>query len=184
MKRNEKEDLINYVREYNPLIELTFMDPRELILEENVKMNCFYCGRYNNNWKCPPNLPDIDYLSMFKEYDEGAFVSITYQLEEQTETYEEIRNVSSVAIHKTLLSMEKWMWNHNRANCLSFGAGACKLCRGGCGKDKCNNPYMARSPLEATGVNVIKSAKKYGINIEFPTDKLLKRVGLIIWQNN
>ena len=40
---------------------------------------------------------------------------------------------------------------------ISFIGGSCKLCKNGCAKDKCNNPGMARIPLEATGVNVIKS---------------------------
>ena len=56
------------------------------------------------------------------------------------------------------------------------------LCKGGCGKERCNNPYLSRSPLEATGVNVIKSAKKYGIDIRFPTDKQMIRIGLLLWQ--
>lgn len=37
------------------------MTPIDCVFEENVKMNCFYCGKYANNWKCPPNLPNVDY---------------------------------------------------------------------------------------------------------------------------
>ena len=32
-------------------------------------------------------------------------------------------------------------------------------------------------------MNVLKTAAKFGINIEFPTDKKLMRLGLILWQN-
>ena len=35
---------------------------------------------------------------------------------------------------------------------------------------------------EATGVNIIKSAKKYGIDIRFPTDQKMIRLGLLLWQ--
>lgn len=48
-------------------------------------------------------------------------------------------------------------------------------------KDKCNNPGMARIPLEATGVNVIKSLDNIGIKIEFPLINKFYRFGLIAW---
>lgn len=158
------------------------MYPKDLVFEENAKMNCFYCGKYNNNWRCPPNLPDIDYKQMMLEYDGGLFVWDEYKINSKEE-YTKIRNNSSVVLHKKLLKIEKWFWNHNCSNAISFGAGSCKLCRDGCGKDRCNNPYMSRSPLEATGVSVVKSAKKYGIDISFPTEEKLMRLGLVLYQS-
>ncbi|MDE5779177.1 MAG: DUF2284 domain-containing protein [Lachnospiraceae bacterium] len=178
----EQKELIEFLHSINPMAEGIFMNPKEMIFEENVKMNCFYCGKYGNNWKCPPNLPDIDYPVMFQEYDEGLFVSYTSEINDKVE-YEVIRSESSIMLHKILLQLEKWMWNHDRPTAISFGAGACKLCKNGCGEERCNNPYMSRSPLEATGVNVVKTAKKFGIEVHFPTDDKLMRVGLIVWQN-
>ena len=96
--------------------------------------------------------------------------------------YSEIRNESSIILHKLLLELEKLMWKNNNSNAISFIGGSCKLCRGGCGKEKCNNPYLSRSPLEAIGVNIIKSARKYGVDIKFPTDRHLIRIGLLLWQ--
>ena len=37
--------------------------------------------------------------------------------------------------------------------------------------------------MEATGVNVVKTAHKFGIDIHFPADNELMRVGLLMWQN-
>lgn len=181
MNKKEREELIKFLKTKQSNANGIFVDPKELIFEENVKMNCFYCGKYQNNWRCPPNLPDIDYKEMMREYDCGLFVYLHYDIKEQTD-YQVIRNESSVTLHKLLLSLEKWMWNRNSSNAISFIGGSCKLCKGGCGKDRCNNPYMSRSPLEAIGVNVIKSARKVGINIKFPTDKNLMRIGLLLWQ--
>lgn len=182
MSNDEKKDLMDFIHDKNENVRAVFINPSDLVFEENVRMNCFYCGKYGSNWRCPPNLPDINYVKMFMEYDEGAFVYLSYDIE-SNEQYTQIRNDSSIVLHKLLLDVEKWMWNHNRPNAISFGAGSCKLCKGGCGKDKCNNPYMSRSPLEATGVHVVKSAAKYGIDIQFPTEKKLMRVGLVVWQN-
>lgn len=181
MNRINKEELLRALKELNPTVEGVFMEPKDLVFEENVKMNCFYCGKYSNNWRCPPNLPNIDYKKMVNEFDVGLFVFLKYEIKDKEE-YAIVRNESSIVLHKILLALEKWMWNHNHSNALSFIAGSCKLCKGGCGKDKCNNPYMSRSPLEAIGVNVIKSARKYGIQINFPTDVSLMRIGLLLWQ--
>ena len=182
MEQQDKDNLLSYLHEIAPSAEASFMIPQEAVFEECVKMNCFYCGKYGRNWRCPPNLPNIDYPRMFGEYDDGLFVWFTFDVKDKVQ-FESIRTESSVTLHKTLLQLEKWFYNHNMSTAISFGAGSCKLCKGGCGKDRCNNPYMSRSPLEATGVNIVKTAKKFGIDITFPTEEKLMRLGLIMWQN-
>lgn len=156
--------LIIYLKKIAPMANGIYMSPCDVVFEECVKMNCYYCGKYGVNWKCPPNLPDIDFPKMFAEYEHGLFVIFEYHIVDQAQ-YEGVRNESSITLHKTLLALEKWLWNHNNSTAISFGAGSCKLCKGGCGKDRCNNPYMARSPLEATGVNIVKTAKKCNYSV-------------------
>lgn len=181
VNKSMRKDLIGFMKSKCGFAQGVLIDPKELVFEENVKMNCFYCGKYNNNWRCPPNLPDIDYPRMMAEYTKGLLVVLTYPVLSKDE-YEEIRNESSIVLHKLLLQLERWLWEHNSPNAISFGAGSCKLCKNGCGKEKCNNPYMSRSPLEATGVNVIKSAGKYNIKVTFPADEKIMRIGLLLWQ--
>lgn len=181
MTKQERPELLAYLEQCNAAARGVFIDPRELVFEEAVKMNCFYCGRYGNNWRCPPNLPKLDYEKMMGEFDCGMFVYLPYTFQTREE-FVSVRTESSVVLHKLLLTLEKWMYNHNSPTALSFIGGSCKLCKGGCGKEHCNNPYMSRSPLEATGVNIIKSAKKYGIDITFPTENQMMRLGLLLWQ--
>ena len=163
-----RDEVRSYLHTLNRDAEGILIDPGKLIFEENVKMNCFYCGKYNNNWKCPPNLPDIDYKKMMSEYDIGMAVVLAFQIKQQSE-YDKIRNDSSVILHRLLLDLEKWMYNRNSSNTISFIGGSCKLCRGG-------------SPIEATGINMVKSMKQYGVSLDFPTDRVLKRIGLLLWQ--
>lgn len=180
--KNFDEELIGYLNDLNPAIKGVFMNPSEAVFEENVKMNCFYCGKYNNNWRCPPHLPKLSYEKLFSEYDKGLFVIFESKLFKQ-EDFSVVRRDSSVIVHKVLLELERWMWNRNRVTAISFGAGSCKLCKNGCGSLGCNNPQMSRSPLEATGCNVIKTARKYGIAINFPPRETLIRIGLLLWQS-
>ena len=174
------KEIIEYLNENSPGMTGVFVLPEEVVFEENVKMNCYYCSKYNNNWRCPPNIPNIDYPKMFSEFDHGLLIKSEYTISNY-DSYSELRRISSVALHKTLLMLEKWLWNRGKSNALSFGAGSCKLCKDGCGKEKCNNPGAARCSLEAIGVNVVKTCAKAKIPICFPPIDILARIGLIIW---
>ena len=181
MDKSQEDELMNFLRKSNSHAEGIFMNPVDLVFEESVKMNCYYCGKYNNNWRCPPHPSNINFEKMTREYDKGMFVILSYKITGKSE-FETIRSESGIVLHKLLLSLEKWLYNHNSPTAISFIGGSCKLCRGGCGKLKCNNPYMSRSPLESIGVHVIKSAEKYGIEIKFPPENNMKRLGLLLWQ--
>ena len=151
----------------------------DLFFEERVRMNCFYCGKYSNNWKCPPRIPELDYRKLFYEYDNLAFIYVKYNFEGMD--FQAVRRDSSVYLHKALLECERLLFGQGYPMAISFIGGSCKLCRDGCSKDGCANPYYARSPIEATGVNVIKSIKKYGISVTFPPNDCLYRIGLLCW---
>ncbi len=174
------EDMLEFARNSNSYLGGIAVDPKDLIFEERVKMICFNCGKYKTNWRCPGNMPkNIDYKQLVNEFKNGAFVYVKIPFNKTN--YNEIRSESSVILHRSLLQMEKYLWDHNKPVVLSFIGGSCKLCKNGCGKEKCNNPYNARSPLEAIGVNVVKSAAKYGIDITFPPKDYMMRIGLILW---
>lgn len=172
-------ELLEETRKKYPLIKGIAIDPHDVIFEERVKMSCFYCARYNTNWKCPPKIPQLDYQKMLQEYNQAAFVWIEMPLTK--ETYDDVRSESSLMLHKALLSMEEYLMYRNNAMALSFIGGSCKLCKNGCGKEQCNNPYKARTPLEAIGVNIISSAEKYGITVSFPPGEFMMRLGLLLW---
>lgn len=175
----DKKGLEEHIKQFNPDAKVVAADCKEFVFELNIKMNCFYCGRYNNSWRCPPKTPDIDFPKMFAEYNDAMFVYQSFEVSDDNR--DSIRTESSLIIHRTLLDAEKYLYENNIVTALSFIGGSCKLCKSGCGKEKCNNPYMARMPVEATGVNVIKTLAKKGIDVTFPTDKSMKRIGLIVW---
>jgi predicted metal-binding protein len=174
------EDMLSFASKIAPNLKGKMIKPSNLIFEEKVKMSCYNCGKYYSNWKCPGNMPkNIDYQKMVSEYENGAFIYIKMPFEDRN--YAEVRNESSILLHKALLEMEQYLWNRNEPLAISFIGGSCKLCKNGCGTDKCNNPYKARSPLEALGVNVVKSAEMYGIEVTFPPKEYIMRLGMIMW---
>lgn len=48
-----------YIQQDFDTIRLVEINPADLEFEERVRMSCFYCGKYRNNWKCPPNIPNL-----------------------------------------------------------------------------------------------------------------------------
>lgn len=176
---NILEEALEYANEEFKLLKGIKINLDDLVFEERCALNCFYCGRYGKNWRCPPKIPKIDHKKLFSEFDNGALVYVEIPFNEST--YDTVRNDSSNILHRGMLRMEKYMWNHNNSTYLSFIAGACKLCKNGCGEHECNNPYLSRSPVEALGINIIKTAAKYNFDISFPPKTHLIRCGLLVW---
>lgn len=178
MTKIDHSSLTEVVREYEHL-QLYDMSPQDLVFEERVKLNCFYCKNYNVSWKCPPKIPALDYQKIVSEYEHGVFARLELPFTE--ENFSEIRTRSTNDLHRALLKLERFMWDHNFPMALSFIGGSCKLCKNGCGKERCNNPYLARMSMEAAGINVVKSTEKYGIPVVFPPNGTLVRIGMLLW---
>lgn len=172
-------DMISWVNERGYNIKGLEIDATRLVFEERVKMNCFYCAKYNVSWKCPPKIPELDYVKMISEFEQAAFIYI--QMDLKDEDFEIVRKNSSLQLHQAMLACEKWLYQHNNSTAISFIGGSCKLCKNGCTPGHCANPYQARIPLEALGVNVVKSAELYGIEIKFPPREYMMRIGLLLW---
>jgi predicted metal-binding protein len=154
--------------------------PKVLEFEERVRLLCFHCMRYSTKWTCPPRIPDIDYKSILtQEYKNGLVVHCRMPF--TNEDFAAIRSKSTNQVHKALLHLERVLLNNNIPMAISFIGGSCKLCKNECSLDKCRNPYDARIPLEALGVNVVSSLAKVGIHIEFPVVDTICRYGLLLW---
>ncbi len=171
--------MLSDVREKGYEINGREINASSLVFEERVKMNCFYCGKYNTNWRCRPQIPEIDYKKMLSEFDKIAIIYVQVSLKDMD--FNAVREMSSIQLHRALLECEKWLYQHNNPMALSFIGGSCKLCKNGCAKDKCANPYQARTPVEALGINVIKSVKQFGVDISFPPKEYMTRIGLLLW---
>jgi len=154
--------------------------PSSFVFEERVKALCFHCASYSTKWTCPQKMPKINYEKVFSEYKNGLLVYCKFDNIKEEE-FPEIRKKSTNLLHKELLKLEKICWNNNLPMAISFIGGGCKLCKNGCADDKCRNPYLARIPLEATGINVIKSLEKIEIDVSFPVKETLCRYGLLLF---
>lgn len=179
---NEEERIrkdIESIVKKNPYMSFIPIEYKNFIYEERVKINCFYCSKYDTKWTCPPRIPKLDYQKILSEYEHLAIIK--YARPFAKEDFDVVRNESTNDVHRMLLNLERVLYNCNHSMAISFIGGSCKLCKNGCGKTACNNPGQARIPLEATGVNIIKSLEQIGIKIEFPIKDVFYRFGLLAW---
>lgn len=149
------------------------------VFEQRVRHKCYHCKNYGVKWTCPPRLPDVNYPTMFAEYNSFAVLICEVSLDDAD--FEEKRRKSTNIIHRALLFLEGELYKRNESMALSFIGGSCKLCKDGCNKEHCANPYYSRIPWEATGCNVVKSLANINIDVVFPPKDTLHRYGLIMW---
>lgn len=141
-----------------------YMDPKELKFEERVKINCFYCSKYDTKWTCPPRIPNLNYKALLNEYENCYLIYYTNK----------DRRKSTNELHRELLRLEKYLWDKGYPLAISFIGGSCKLCKDGCSPNRCSNPGLSRIPVEALGINLVDTLK---IDFKGP----LTRYGLLLW---
>jgi len=179
VKQLNIEHLRKKLIEFDKRLKIYPIDFQSIVFEERVHLNCFYCPKYNLKWTCPPKIPSLDYQKIINEYSNIAIVSIDMLI--ASHNFDDIRTESTNILHKSLLMLEKELWNDNNSLALSFIGGSCKLCKNGCGTDRCNQPGLARIPVEALGINVVESLKNIGVNVVFPIKDKLSRYGMLLW---
>lgn len=162
---------------------------RDIVLDFRTTYKCFTCEKYGKVPLCPPNIPDVDYFErLLKCYNYGLLVIKKYTYHNETE-YENSRSESGVRIQKILLFMEQQAFQRNYYWNISFTGGSCRMCGKVCSTDSkvCKNKEQGRIPLEAIGVDVMKTCKNMGVDISpFPhptlnhNEGILYRVGLFL----
>jgi predicted metal-binding protein len=172
------DDLYDKIEEFNKDITIHPVQASQIIFEQRVKLNCFYCSKYDTKWTCPPRIPKLNYQEIINEYGNKAIVIIKLNI---NNNFDEIRNKSTLLLHHCLLMLEQYLWNNNNSLSVSFIGGSCKLCKNGCAEKRCMNKGLSRIPMEALGINVIKTLQNININIQFPITEELVRCGLILW---
>ena len=65
------ELMLTEIQKKYPDVHGKLIDIKGVVFEERVKMNCFYCGKYNSNWKCPPHVPQLDWKMIMEECRNG-----------------------------------------------------------------------------------------------------------------
>lgn len=151
--------------------------PSEIIFDDRARLQCLNCKNYGVKRTCPPFKESINYPKLIKKYKKGLLVVVNADC---SQDFQKARTQSTNKLHQILLKLEKEAFSQDNHFTTSFIGGSCKLCPQGCAIEHCRNPHLSRSPLEATGVDVVETLKKFGLFLKFPAKDSIYRVGLLL----
>ncbi len=144
--------------------DFKWIDPKQMITGHWVRAKCtFGCPRFGLKACCPPEVPAVEECrSLFKEYRAGLFFHLSQEFEDPQMRFSWTRNVN-----KSVLAFEREIFLAGYHKAFVFTPGPCNIC-GECkpNKRECRNPSVARPTLEAYGVDVFTTARKFGYPIQ------------------
>lgn len=157
---------------FNPNILKNYFDLK-------VREQCRSCKRYGAS-SCPPHVQDVEYFkNLLPTYFHGRIFYDQFPVD--IENWKENGKSSSLAIHNYILEFRNNLFKDGVYFYTALTGGSCKVCQ------KCSYPCIfpekTLTPIEATGINVVKLMKHFDINIKFPVEqnKFYFRVGAILW---
>ncbi len=119
-----------------------------------------YCGNYNKNWRCPPNVGELCELK--RKY--GAFkYAFVYTTKHAVEDSFDVEGMFAARIEHDKVDEKIYECIKERRGEI-LGAGACNVCQECAFPNPCRFPAKARTSVEACGINVVALAKTANVN--------------------
>jgi predicted metal-binding protein len=134
------------------------VSPKEVFTAEWVRLKCqFGCGGFGEHLTCPPFAPTPGVMRrVLDEYEVGVLVHSGSS---------EWRELSPL-----IASLEREAFLAGYYKALGLGSGPCDLCASCDVKGGCQHPEVARPSMEACGIDVYRTARAAGFEIEVVRD--------------
>ena len=147
----------------------------DLVFDIRTRVQCVYCEKFGKKLTCPPNIPDLNYFKLFfQRYKRGIILIKCYELNEVN------RELSTREMTQKIIDLENEYKHQGFYYTAGFIGGSCKECEK-CPNSGCANIQRSRIPIEATGIDVIKTCEKIGCKLERPGYRnMFCRVGLVL----
>jgi predicted metal-binding protein len=174
MKRVEKMAVEHGLKDFK------WIRPDAMLLGEWVRMKCnFGCPGYGKRKSCPPRLPPVEECrTFFREYQHGLFFHFPVKFKDP-----EMRHPWSREVNQKMLDLERSVFLSGYQKAFVFPQAPCRLCKK-CAEtaENCRQPYLSRPTLEAFGVDVYGTARKFGYPIQVVKDfhDEMNRYGLLL----
>lgn len=135
------------------VIEVCVVSGREVETAEWVRLKCqFGCDCYGTSLVCPPFTPSGEQMrKVLDEYRRAILIHCEPEAD----------------VKATVAELERDIFLRGAWKALGLGAGPCYLCRT-CPVEKkqCRYPEEARPSMEACGIDVFSTVRKFGFPIE------------------
>lgn len=170
-----EEDSLFY--EQSTVHELLVEPAKQVVMHTKVREMCKSCKRFGTKPNCPPHVETVAYYrTLIESYRYGI---VFYDVFPVTEDHEADGRNSSLIVHKAVLAARNALFAEGHTLMLALGGGSCKLC------DECVTPCKypdkALMPMEATGIDVVATMAKLGIDVTFPVSDKFYRIGAVFY---
>ena len=185
-----------------PILEIKLAD---IFFDPKVQTYCvnpnFKCPSYEHSWACPPEAPYLEeevskYQKFFLAYFKFNLSEYVQELKAKYPKKSEANIKNAFFITNPLrdkLEQEIFEFiKDNRNKCekkLILWDGFCRVCFNkkdrGCtydSGDPCRYPEKKRYSMEAVGIDVTQTVKRLNIDLEWPPNKYVYRLGLICYK--
>jgi len=128
------------------------VSPRKVYTAQWVRARCrFGCGGYGGSLVCPPHSwkPE-ETRKMLDEYTSAVLVHCD----------------AGVPVKELAVALEREAFLANYYKAFAFGAGPCYLCEECAFEEGCRHSYQARPAMEASGIDVFRTAREAGFPID------------------
>jgi predicted metal-binding protein len=167
----------------------------DVAVDERVRMKCLVprCEHYGRNLMCPPNVPSVaEFRQMLNSYRIAIVVQCPITDVPRPEG-KELAQLAADKPYRTAMArsmrgmadilgdMEKECLNMGYRFAIGLGGGACAYCSQCVGASgECRHPFKARPSAEAMGIDVVATAAKAGIPVEFPAQDEAAWTGILL----
>jgi len=169
-----------------------------VVIDERVRLKCEVprCAGYGKYLTCPPNVISVeDFTRILSKYRWCLLVQVEAKGINSTDkvkgrithtVLKENRNLHrpfKLRLLQVVEAVEAAAFKKGLYLATGFIGGSCVLCES-CVDDKsleaCRHPFRARPPMEAVGIDVIKTVKNAGLSIHLSSSKNVLWTGLIL----
>jgi predicted metal-binding protein len=169
-----------------------------VVIDERVRLKCEVprCAGYGRFLTCPPQVMSVDTFSRIRSgYKWGLLVQVEAKDIDSTDKgkgrinqailkdNQKLHRPFKLKLLEIVEAVESAAFKKGMRFATGLVGGSCVLCER-CVSDQssraCRHPFRARPPMEAVGIDVVKTAKNAGLPIHLSSSKNVVWTGLVL----
>jgi predicted metal-binding protein len=173
--KKEIEDILHT----NGFSDYKWINPKEIIVSQWVRVKCqFGCGDYGLG-ACPPNTPSVqECRDFFNEYDNGIIFRFTQMADK-----EKYPSDWSKGLTNKLLEIEREIFLSGYQKAFLLNQTCCDVCKDCSGnRVNCRDKKNSRPSPEGFAIDVYKTVRKLGmeINVISKNPSEINRIAILL----
>lgn len=175
----ENKDEIEQFLKHNGFSDFKWINPKEIVVAQWVRVKCeFGCGDYGAG-TCPPNTPTVqECRNFFNEYSHGLIIRLKKLADKNSYPSDWSREITD-----KLLEAERQVFLSGYPKAFLLNQTCCTLCQDCNGnRADCKDKMHSRPSPEGFAVDVYRTVRNFGMDIHVisETPSEINRIALLL----